>query len=208
MTDAIFIHIPKCAGTSIINALHQHGLEKYRLNPWIGDSTFLASKSVSEFNGSGLVTFCHDYLHELKANGVLTDSFYDRAFKFCFVRNPWDRFLSLYHYKNIYEKRRTRFKQFCMSFDRQKLKGQWNLQVSWIPDDIDYIGHVETIEQDFTYILSVLNLDHIQLKKDNTSKPIRFFKRHYTKYYDSESQEAIRDVYKEDIEKLGYEFGG
>lgn len=105
MIDAIFIHIPKCAGTSIINTLHRHGLQKYRLKPWGGDHTFLVSKPVSEFKGSGLVTFGHNYIHDLRANGILEDSYYDRAFKLCFVRNPWDRFVSLYQYKNIYKKK-------------------------------------------------------------------------------------------------------
>lgn len=79
--------------------------------------------------------------------------------------------------------------------------------MSWIPDDIDYIGHTETIEQDFRYILSMLKLDYIPLEKVNVSKPNYFLRRHYTKYFDNESREAIRSVYKEDIDRLGYEFG-
>ena len=76
----IFIHIPKTAGTSIEQALRD---ETCQLLPgeWAA--------------GRGLhAPLNHLTLQELVDYGILTPAQLKSYFKFCFVRNPWDRLIS------------------------------------------------------------------------------------------------------------------
>jgi|CEGF01.1.fsa_nt_gi hypothetical protein len=77
----IFFHVPKSAGSSIRKAL-------LSIDP-------LATE--------------HTIHHALPADvlSAIGQSAFDSAFKFSFVRNPWDRAVSLYHYLLMDEKNPT-----------------------------------------------------------------------------------------------------
>lgn len=83
----VFIHIPKCAGSSVTSALTQAG---YSLT----------------FQGAAPLNFrlMHDvlWLHHTPARvlrKVMTESEWTSTFKFTVVRNPWERLVSFYHYR-------------------------------------------------------------------------------------------------------------
>lgn len=84
----IFVHIPKCAGTSVRKALKSAGV---RL----------------DFEGpvrpEHQVRYAIDekWLHHLPAPAlkrILPENVWEEFFKFTFVRNPWDRLVSKYHF--------------------------------------------------------------------------------------------------------------
>lgn len=96
---------------------------------------------------------------------------------------------------------------------------------------VDFIGRFENIQDDFAYVCDKLNIKEIILphrnkstsifdKRDNNLNKIlhstrakfsinhrkNTFKR-YTDYYDTESIDFVANIYKNDIETFGYEFG-
>jgi hypothetical protein len=83
----IFIWIPKCAGTSIYTVLKKYGCQKLREN-----------KEFRNFKNHGWVTFGHVSINYLLSKGFVERDYFNEAFKFCVVRNPWDRFVSIYKY--------------------------------------------------------------------------------------------------------------
>ena len=76
----IFIHIPKTAGTSIEKALCD---ESCQLLPGEWDRTRVSHTPLN-----------HLTLQELVDYSILTPAQFKTYFKFCFVRNPWDRLIS------------------------------------------------------------------------------------------------------------------
>lgn len=92
--DVIFIWIPKAAGTSIHSLFAHFGMGKYKS---IDQARYL-------FPGSGMATFVHQSVPALVAAGAIRKSYVESAFKFAFVRNPYDRVVSLYHYFKRYDR--------------------------------------------------------------------------------------------------------
>lgn len=86
--NVLFIWLPKVAGTSIFKVLEKYGCQK------------LKRKCLYEnFENKGWVTFSHVSVLKLLKRKYVDKKFFDSAFKFAFVRNPWDRMVSLYHYR-------------------------------------------------------------------------------------------------------------
>jgi Sulfotransferase family len=86
--DAIFFWIPKTGGTTVYDQLVRHGCPSE-----------LWTRSKIDFDNTGVVTFGHMSVATLLEQGVISGEYFRRAFKFCIVRNPWERLVSLYHYR-------------------------------------------------------------------------------------------------------------
>ena len=105
--DAVFVWIPKAAGTSISTAL---------ASATGSCLTLLSPGQVTAcFPQRGLVTFGHQSYGQLVDEGYIDHEFDRRSFKFCFVRNPFDRTVSLFHYlrKKGCLHQKTSFRTFC-----------------------------------------------------------------------------------------------
>src|SRR5215813_14048351 len=83
----IFVHIPKTAGTSIEEALRDETCQLLR-NEW--DHTRAPHAPLN-----------HLTLRELADCHILTPAQLKSYFKFCFVRNPWDRLVSEIFYSGL-----------------------------------------------------------------------------------------------------------
>jgi hypothetical protein len=194
----VFVHIHKCAGTSIEVAL----AKALRHNDIVLGSTKSGEKYQDFFKRTiGL----NKHSTALEARQFLGDALYDKFFKFAFVRHPIDRLHSLYSYalKLAHdapltdEEQRTfdahgqwpdrppfRYKAVaaaleCNSFSDFALHPlTWadaGAQPQWksLCDTngqliVDFIGKVESIEQDFTRICEKLEVS-VPLEVRNSS---------------------------------------
>ena len=204
--SAAFIWIPKTAGTSMWDAL-SGGVKPILFTP----------KDVEyEFAHCGLATFGHQSYLQLVAANYISQEFHENAFKFCFVRNPFDRTVSIYQYlkKTGDLHPNTSFKAFCYLVKDQAFDGlglfnhrglsHCNLQTSWITDEeghlfVDFIGRFEDLEKDFNHICKHLGISS-SLPHLNKS-----LKSGYHSFYDEEECiRIVQDVYARDFEELGY----
>jgi len=118
--DVIFIWIPKTAGSSIFSLLKELGMGKYKS----------LDRARHLFPGSGMATFVHQSIPSLVATGAIRPTFVRAAFKFAFLRNPYDRAVSLFYYFRRFERisREMTFERFL-----EILEAEWyhnrNLQV-------------------------------------------------------------------------------
>lgn len=141
---------------------------------------------------------------------------WDKRFTFTFVRNPWDRAVSLYHFR--VKTNQTNLKTDNVSFeDWVKLcfldqdpyyyntHKMFMPQLDWLTDQadqpaIDFIGKFENLNQDFDEICDrigrVSTLEHLHRSK----------RKSYRDYYNEETVEVIRTFYQKDINFFDYSF--
>jgi len=190
-----FIHVPKTAGVSILDALNESirslGLPEERSTEWQIRGTYgtyhsrASEPSVREENWPAAVDF-----------------------SFAFIRNPWDRFVSSYVYlsekqNDEYEeqiKPFKSFKDFAMNGSIDSL--HFRPQTYWIDSQVDFVGRFEKLQSHFDGLCKNIGLQPTTLKRKNETTH-----KHYSEYYDKESMDAVADKYSDDVQLLGYKFG-
>ena len=202
----IFIHIPKCGGSSIERTLWPRPEDRNEANLYWG----FISKYRNKYQTGGLQHLLASQVRE-EVGATIFETFY----KFAFVRNPWDRVVSQFAYMQqrpdlmdyIGMSPGTEFKAY-LELIQQKEHVQWMPQHKFLLDEdgtllVDQIGRLESFETDFLSILAKLQLkESAQLSHDNRSE-----RQPITEYYnDCETVEIVADIYSEDIKLLGYCF--
>lgn len=207
--NIIFIWIPKTAGTSIWSHLVKQGNSVDKL--WIQPDKFKNQK---------IVTFGHISIPSLLSQGIMSAYYFNNSFKFAFVRNPWDRLVSLYYYfrsNRTYKKRYIStikdFDFFCknlhvptIGFYNVKGLSQCNNQADWLLDKdgrllVDFIGRFENLQEDYKKVCDIIGLKPIRLP--HLKKTKRY---HYSVYYNKETKQIIADRFKKDIGMFNYDF--
>jgi len=134
-------------------------------------------------------------------------------FRFAFVRNPWDRYVSSwssFHPKWDFAEYVERVGISLEStFDGYE-NDRWHAlpQHLHLIDDngrllVDFVGRFETLQTDFDHICDQINVPRVVLPKLNRSKH-----KHYSQYYTDELREIVALRHKKDIEMFEYKFEG
>ncbi len=139
-----------------------------------------------------------------------------RKFSFTFVRNPWDKVASHYHYRIGTNQTELAVRRISFSDWVKKAYGDQDPtyydardmfmpQMDWITDQdgkviVDFVGRFEKLNEDFRLVCerigSSAKLPH--LKKSR--------RRDYRSLYDTEACDVIRERFSADLKYFGYEF--
>ncbi len=133
-------------------------------------------------------------------------------YKFGFVRNPWDRVVSLYERREgLQLKEKMSFEEFV---DWVEFASSTCIhpvphrnQLDWFVDPhgnvlVDFIGRFESLESDWTRIAQKLGIT--QPLPHANKNPRRT--RSYTEYYTPRTRRIIAERFRIDIQYFGYEF--
>jgi chondroitin 4-sulfotransferase 11 len=194
----IFIHIPKTGGSSIAEP-------EYRAS----QGALVAHLGSEDHVQAG-------HIRAVGLKNSLQDN-WDDYFKFAFVRNPWDRIVSLYHYfLQDSEKQCSAlgkeiaklggFREFCLQIDNLELDAHFDPQISYLINYegkflLDYLGRYESLDKDFDFVCKKIGLPTVKLphlRKSNHDT--------YHNHYDDEIAKIIATKYKSDIDAFKYSF--
>ena len=128
-------------------------------------------------------------------------------FRFGFVRNPWDRLVSEFYWRE--EDKTGSFADFasyacgCVA-ERSDLEGKnshFRPQHELLDGEMDFIGRFESYQTDVTRVFRQLGLEGVSLPHDNKTPHL-----HYAHYYEATTRRKVHDAYAADVERFGYEF--
>tara|TARA_R100001015_G_C4610994_1_gene166400 strand:+ start:176 stop:781 length:606 start_codon:yes stop_codon:yes gene_type:complete len=189
--EFVFIAVPKCGSTSIAHSL---GFTYFDNKPKIYHASI---NDVREF-----------------------DNKTTHYFSFGFVRNPFDRLVSVFmnghqdrghllEWGGGLESYDGNFERFVKDFPDSK----WVSSTHFLPcsyfvttDEnvsVDFVGKYENLKSDFEMISERFNINselgiHHKSQRD----------RDYRKYYDNEMIEIVSTYYADDLENFGYSYDG
>ena len=209
----IFVHIPKCGGTSIEDAIWPDIDSRSEADLWMG-------QDAEDFN-----RYQEDGLQHLLASQVreeVGESEFRSYFKFAFVRNPFDKAVSQFEYMK--RKRRSLREKIGMSKDatfaeyvrciRAYDHPHWAPQHRFLYSEsgellVDFVGRFERFEEDALRVFDAVGLGarvgrwhtkRVPHSKSGGVKP------HYREYYDDDTRKVTAEMYARDLVLLGYEF--
>lgn len=147
---------------------------------------------------------------------------FEKYYKFSFVRNPWDRVVSSYHYfkhggnqtkhdiefKNSVIDKYDSFESFVLNYLNKD--SIWSNRLFWpqwffLLDDknnlqVDFLGKFENIENDISVLEKKLNFK-LSLQKTNVS-----IRKDYKQYFSEETRIKISELYSKDILQFNYQY--
>jgi hypothetical protein len=224
---AIFIHIPKTAGSYLAEVLHKnYGFTNYYLQrpdhkKFCFQKYIDTSVKYHENKIHGTIVYYKTSKHLNNIMGMNEEK-WNTYHKFCFVRNPFDRTVSGWNYCNNRSKYNIKFDKFInFDFDTNSFD-YWHTfmpQYRHIVNEkgerfIDFIGYFENIEEDLKVVLEKLNLKvtHKPFIK-NKSKHDNYLKYYVdtnannddnTNKYNNELIEKVIKICNEDFNNFNY----
>ena len=189
----IFFHIPKTAGMSVKTLLVKQGFIWKLSNPNLRANTpghWIKNRVIQEVG----------------------EAFYDQAYKFCFVRNPFDRLVSEYfwnsrigHQQNSW----SRFLEVVRDLVKEgKFEGDFDdhlrPQSHYPLENMDFIGRYETLQKDMDTLLKHFKryAPSTKLNHDNISFARQ--QRPWQDMYSPEDTQFVKDLYAQDFKELNY----
>ncbi|EAK9986087.1 sulfotransferase family protein [Campylobacter jejuni] len=148
---------------------------------------------------------------------------FESYFSFAFVRNPFDRMVSAFHYLkkgggNDYDKNWANenlkdfdtFEQFVLALQNKNVKDKilswqhFTPQYKFICDEnknilVNFIGKLENINNDFKIVKNELNFDRNLIHSNSSNHEI------FSNYYNEKTYNIIAELYKEDFALFDYD---
>lgn len=206
----IFIHVSKCAGSSIEKAF----------NIKINDNTEKNNINLFGWNSRTEMFLQHATPQQLLDYNFITHEEWASYFKFIVVRNPYDRAISDYKWLLKDSGITDSFENFLKAkgkFERiLTIKDYWTYRGDHLVNQLDYfklndsiieydlVLRFESLTEDLETLCSRLALPSnffIKRVNTNTNK-----KKHYSKYYNTKLKEMVEQKYWNDLSFLNYSF--
>jgi hypothetical protein len=152
----------------------------------------------------------HGHLGVRDIRPVLGEEVFDGYFKFAFVRNPFDRFVSFCAFMSREADYFARAPQAFMKHIIREVRPVDNVlyrpQYELLVDAdghlaIDYLARTETMQTSYEEICRRIGIPARPLEKINASSHLP-----YWHYYDEELIGLVGDLYRKDLEILDYRF--
>ena len=198
----IFFAVPKTATHAIREALRQHvGPDDWEQQVLFGKQ-YLPIPEIAKIQ--------HGHISALQIRPHLEPATWDDYFKFGFVRNPFDRFVSTCFFLNRanpgFAESAVPFMKRALSVPRFRQRVLVRPQYRQLTDEhgelaIDFVGRYEDLQTSYDEVCARLGVPTTSLGRKNPSEHSS-----YTSYYDDELRGIVGEFYAEDLRLFGYDF--
>jgi hypothetical protein len=194
----LFIHIPKTGGNSLQNVLRDYSEDEV-----VSREPHQDGSERFELQNRRTGTTKHSTLMEYRQ--VLPADEYQRLFKFCCVRNPWDRAISFYFspHRGVTTFERSTFIDFIKTIP-PALNYLRESEEQGLPEAVKNMNRIirfERLHEDFQEVCAQLGLNCSDLPHRNKSR-----RQDARAYYDEETRNIVGQLFEEEIEIFDYEF--
>jgi Sulfotransferase family len=201
----IFAAVPKTGTHAVRQALREHMDET--------DFEQVGLFVNKRFPWADLAAIQHGHLSLRQVRPYLGDDAFDSYFKFAFVRNPFDRFVSYCAFMlrggdDFQQHPREAMYHFLFRAPPEN-HILFQPQAALLTDDdgqtllTNTVGRVETMQESYDAICARIGIPSRPLDRVNGTK-----RGDYRDYYDQALIEGIRARYAQDLELFGYTFEG
>jgi len=212
----IYTKTVKTAGTSV-----EIFFEPFCLPPEGYERTHYRGESVTDY---GVVGYrgpnrpadaqWYNHMPAAQIRKYLGDNVWDEYFKFCVVRNPYDKLTSMYFFqldgpnKGYIETqdfsilRRDfldwlRRRQFVVDRNKYLINGSVC---------VDYFVRFENLLDGLTEVCQRLGIQRDITELERFKLRTRLTERHFTEFYDEEARKIVADFYAFELDHFGYRF--
>lgn len=161
---------------------------------------------------SEIASIKHGHISYRQLEHHLSKEILENYFKFAFVRNPFDRFVSTCSFLN---RRNRDFEGRETAFMEQAIRAEPFRQrvLVWPQSDLltnseskvmmDFVGHYESLQQSYNEICEHIGIPKSELPRENKS-----MHKKWLDYYDDELKESVAEFYRSDFRLFGYDPDG
>ena len=160
-----------------------------------------------------------NHIPAIEIQKMIGKKLWKEIFTFTFVRNPWDRMLSLYFFRKQIgdipnDMQFRKYIQALSNFQRKAKGSLFRNRVYYLSASdyilganeeilVNFVGKYENRNVDIKTIahkFGYTNLGTLDINKSTHKN------KHYTEYYDHETHSIVHEIYRKDIELFGYKF--
>jgi hypothetical protein len=198
----IFFATPKTATHAIREALHHHSAA----DDWEQQALFgrqaIPIPKIAEIK--------HGHISVQQLRPALDQGQWNDYFRFSFVRNPFDRFVSTCAFLN---RGNPSFEGNSISWMKLALeRPAFRARILVMPQSnlltdvngdlgVNFLGRYEALQESLDTIFDQLGLPTVQLKLRNRSEHA-----HYREYYDDHLRSLVEELYQTDLQNFNYTF--
>ena len=198
----IYIKNVKVAGTSIESYFEKYCIPYDKDYKQSHQTDYLETEygiRTSRNCGSEGTLQNHSSVHQIK-NYIGNEKF-NSYFKFCVIRNPYDKMVSYYFFLKNLRGIQLTFKEFCKKYDCRNI-GRYTIHGK---SCIDFYIRFEYLLEDLKKVCEILD---IEFKIEDLKKYKSEYreKKPYQNFYDEETKKIVYEKHKDEFKKFKYQF--
>lgn len=211
--EFIYTKTNKTAGTSV-----EIFFEPYCLPPDGYEQVHFRPETVTNFGVVGhrgpnkpSGTLWYNHMSAARVRDYLGSDVWDQFFKFCIIRNPFDKLVSMYFFQKSRDEERSVARDFFAIrrdflawLKDRRFRGD---QDKYLIDGsvcVDHFIRFEALPEDLAEVCGRLGIDRDTAELQRFKSQSRLTDKHFSEFYDPEARAIVAESYAFELDYFGY----